>query len=1316
MKSFLRHVASVLLLSLPTLQAVAAVDTVIPMPKSMREVGAPVPLDGFRIVAANEQRAHIGAAELNQRIRSLGGKPLPVIDLQETLPDGRLIVIAPCTARELAAKAAAMKTTPSNPGRQGYVIHAERSGSTVRLYLLGSDTLGTLYAAETCRQLIVRRDGKLMLQGAEVRDWPDYKSRLIGTPFCEPFRGRWYEILSAEKKGDLVKARQIADPWITEQKRYFDWMLRAKINMAWNRVSFTPGDAPEKTTVARAALKQLHQYGLERGIESMCADTTAIGTNPKDKDNPDFRDVVFHRSHHRYFCWSRLEYHRRRAERAARFVAEAGYTGYYLHATDGGGWQNPALWNDRCELCRKTYGNDHARADAIVFGIYHDAIKKRVPNLKFTAVVYPYSGSNIDPDLIYESATATMGEGQPTRELAEQTSRELTTFLQRLNKLLPKDIFVCVRESEREPLDRMRKAWGDRPFLTYFEYAFWKGWRPYFITTPLWTKGLFYPSHDDILFGNVSGNGWQELTQLLAAECAWNVDRPGTRMFDRQAWYATGATQPPPPQRKTFASRACRFMFGDQAGPLLAPAFAENISHYFICFPDQVLDRVDIPDPVEAMAQQTRATARAAESLDRLWERQQEAELLDPLWHAYFLNIYRMTHAAHILANHRQHMLAAQRAIRQGKRKEIEKELVAAATALKQAGPKWETIKQRVQRTQALTWPTRKTSPPGLLMQLDLKELEQEGSALWNHRDELIAQYTIPKWFRDTCRKRQVVAVPTSEEITIDGRLDEPAWASAPRIARFINNRLLQLESLETVARLVYDGKTLYVAFTCYDPDPAGNAVLPSRAKSQRPVDSVDILVATNPMSKQFTRWTVDAQGNVLATHAVLDAKGQPKYVRVVSNGVQARAARGDDRWSIEMAIPAEQLPFRLKAGRSGAILLARNIVHSHPAGETESNAIVFLDGSRFDAVDKFATVRLAAEAEPGEPLEIALHVTPVQFGHETTGNGSGTRFGGDLRVETSRTLHDARITAQYTDGIKLLGKYAFAPVRSIGLMWRPEQPFSMLVPTEVPGVQCTFTLASREGEWTFVRRFGKPRRASIPPEELFVPGIDKQALAHPAFFSAFNPATISIAEGTIEFWFQPNWDVVSRRTGPRGTLAHTLFNLGPIRPNHPQLSNYSSLTLTHTYRGFLSAVIANQHYESRSVSASIRDWKKGAWHHIAFQWKLNDHDKMTMTLYVDGHLAADHCMDKTGSWPAPPLKMNQPRLPIQIGSMNTGFRPAEGAIDELRISEVRRYDAPFVPQKRFHEDNATTALFHFDSDLTATIPPNTIATAGSAQ
>ena len=463
----------------------------------------------------------------------------------------------------------------------------------LKLLLVGSDSLGTLYAAVTCRQLIVDQDGQLLLQPAALRDWPDFKTRCNGAPFSEHLRGNWYGILSAEASGDLTKARQLAEGWVAAQKRHFDWLLRAKINMAWNRTSINPGDAREKTTVAREALGAVHEYGRKRGIEAIDADTTSIGRFPQDQGNADFNGCVLSKSHGRYFCWSRLDYHQRRAERAAQWLADCGYRGYYLHATDSGGWSNPALWDDRCDQCRKTYGDDHAKADATVFGIYYRAIKQRIPDAKVVAVVYPYTGRYLDPEYIYRDAASAMGQGAAARGVAEQTSDKLTAFLKRLDSLLPPDIAICIRESEREHLDLARQAWGRRPFFLYYEYAFWKGWRPYFLTTPLMTRSLYYPDYDDILFGNVSGHGWREVMQLAGVEFAWNVNRPSAADFDSARWHDWAAMGDVPPERQAFAERACRFWFGEQAGPLIAPVFAENISHHYICFPEEVLDKVE---------------------------------------------------------------------------------------------------------------------------------------------------------------------------------------------------------------------------------------------------------------------------------------------------------------------------------------------------------------------------------------------------------------------------------------------------------------------------------------------------------------------------------------------------------------------------------------------------------------------------------------------------------------------------------------------------------------------------------------------------
>ncbi len=1180
----------------------AAIDTIIPLPKEIRAVGEPVPLEGFGIVAADDERSLIGATEINRRIVSLGGRPLPVSPLDGRLPEGRWIVVAPCTAVEIEMMKPPLKVTLAQPGPQGYVIHPNGSGESLKLLLVGSDSLGTLYSAVTCRQLIIKQKGQLLLQPAAVRDWPDFKTRCNGAPFSENLRGDWYGILSAEAKGDLIKARQLAEGWVAAQKRHFDWLLRAKINMAWNRTNINPGDAREKTTVAREALAEVHEYGRKRGIEAIDADTTSIGRFPRDQEHSDFNGSVLSKSHGRYFCWSQLDYHQRRAERAAQWLADCGYRGYYLHATDSGGWSNPALWDDRCDECRENFGDDHAKADATVFGIYYRAIKQRIPNAKVVAVVYPYTGRYLDPEYVYRDAASTMGQGEAARGVAERVSGNLTAFLQRLDSLLPPDIAICIRESERKHLDLARQAWGRRPFYLYYEYAFWKGWRPYFLTTPLMTRSLYYSDHDDILFGNVSGSGWRELTQLMGVECAWHVNRPGATDFDSAAWHDWRKVGEIIDERRAFDQRACRFWFGEQAGPLIAPVFAENISHHYICFPEEVLDRVKLNDPVSAMRQQADAASRAAASLDTLWTLQQQTPLLSGDEYGYFLNLYQMTHAAQILAGHRAAMMSARRAIQQGDRSEAMRQLANARSLLDQAAPGWTTLNKQIPQNQRLTSPARKTSTAGLLSTLDPANLRKQIDDLTARTDELIAAHTIPGWFERDCRKRELVAVRTGEPLTVDGRLEEAVWKNAPRIEHFVDRRHLRLESLETVGRLAYDDATLYVAMECLDPDPSEILTAMRGTDQYQLCDSVEVLVAPRSGSGQFAHWIIDSHGTVFDARTAKAEDGRIQYTPKWNGSARVKVSRDANLWTVELAIPRSDIDVRLEPGATARILLCRNIVHTRPEGEHEQNATVFLDGDKFQTVKKFATLRFAGAETPKPKAQVDVTLRPVTFGHETIGDGSGTYFGGDCVLETYRNLHDVRITAEYTDGVRPLGSAQIGAAPLVQLRWSPKQSMRIGVAIEVPGVVCTFVVDSREGTWRIERRFGNPRRPEVSAGRLFAPGVDGQALAMPVHFSSLDPPKLNVEEGTIEFWFQPAWDVEPRSFGPRGSLEHTLLNIGPVRPDHLYLSNHSSLTISHLSSGNLSAILSNPSYESRTVGTGIRDWRTAQWHHVALE------------------------------------------------------------------------------------------------------------------
>ncbi len=1276
----------------------AEFDTLIPYPRELEAVGAPVSLGGFQILIGPSDEATIGASEINQRIASLGIVALSTRELSSEggLPKGNLIILATCDAPIAALKLMPGEAvTAEKPGVQGYVIRSEKlDDGSLRIWMVGSDAIGTLYAAVTARQLI-QPDGKgsIAFHSANITDWPDYKKRLLGHPMSEPRRGLWYALRSFESRGETEKAREAAVQWVERKKEHYDWMLRAKINWAWSHSFLKAGKLSGNTDILRNALKEVNDYGTKRGIRTMVTGTTSVGDFPADKDNPDFKDVAYHSSHHRYFCWSRLDYHRKKAEITARMVADCGFRGYYLHAADGGGWRNPGLWNDRCKKCRETYGDDHAKADSIVFGIYYDAIRKLVPDCDFAAVVYPYSPEQLDPELVYEDAAKELGPGDEAREIAEKRTGELVDFVKQLDKLLPADIFVTVREAERSALDKMRAAWGKRRFHMYYEFAYWKGWQPYFTTAPLWTKSLYYPDYDDMLYGSMSGYGWREAMELLGAECAWNVNHPGSKNFTEAAWKELGTRLTPPSERAQFALRASRFWFGDKMGPLIAPAFAENISMGFIANPDKTLELTDIDDPLVTMMGQAEASRRATISLNKAWALQQSESILQGEDLGFFLNMHLMMHGAAITADHRALMMKVQLAINQGEREKCAALLTVARKKLEIASLQWQKLYDSADKKQLMIHYTRRRNPHGYLSYLDVSEFEKEVDELSANYEQRITERSLPTWFIRGIDHRRVRVARSDGALQIDGKLDEKTWVSAQPASNFIHQQGVRLESNETQIRLAFDQTSLYVAFECKQP-----------AEDEQ----VTFAIAKNKGATGSRQWRIARDGALTTAQFPINKKeGAWKSVAKVAS------LTGDNIWSVEMAIPLSELEVIVRAGRSCVMQFVRQ-------SKSETVTYGFVHGEALKTLKHFVLADFLESKTSLTPTQVGLNMDAPNFRHETIGTGAGTVISGGLSLLSDRPLHQIKVSVSVSDGLRLLGEHTFAKQKQIPLIWRPESRFMMRFSEEVPGVAVHFVVTADEGEWHFTRRFGSPRRVDKVPEDLFVAGIGEgQALNSPIYFPSSGPNETPWSEGTIEFWLKPNWQSEARAEGPRGSLEHAFVHMGPIRPDHPTLSNVNSLALVHNASGYLSATLASSRYRHRSANANIRDWKPGEWHHVAMQWKLIDDNKgggTTVQIYLDGQLASKETLASPKETAAEALKRSKFRPPIQIGAMNTGVRPADAAIDELRISSVRRYTKTFKPGKHLKKDDKTLSLFHFEGNLDAEGLKPLKAAVGAAQ
>ena len=1312
------------------LGGVSRIDTLIPTPQEVVATETSVCLDGAVLVQASaDPRLDIAVAELNGRMRELGAEPLAVRVDAGDIPWRAVVLLHADTAsgRQLIAQHG-LRLSDTDPGPQGYVIHWEGGAATWRVFLAGSDVQGLLYAAVTFRQLMRPVEpadgmGRVAAEVVSVRDWPDFKERQIGVPFAVNLRGAWYD-LRYQKAETFEQQQAASDAFYSAMTPYIDWLFRHKSSMM-DPVPWSWAAPPESTPAwQKAAIRRVLDHARERGIRTFYYEDISIGDYPKDQDNPDFKGILLNQGHRRYYCWSRLDYHRRKARGIAEMMRDCGYRAFYVHDVDSGGWNDPALWSRRCEHCRQTYGDDHVKANLAVFGIYHEEITRLVPDVVFVAVIYPYSPNYLSADWIAEQMRGESGDMPGLAQQAAAVAGKHRRFLERMGEGLPPDIHICVRENTRENIDLIRAAYGTRPFHFYFEFSYWKGWRPRFSMTPRWCKTFLYPEVKDILYANMSLYGYNPLTQLAAAEYAWNSAAPGAASFPgRAAWTQPDAAVTPDDVARQFAERACRDVWGDVAGPSFVPFALGNLSVYFVHDPDEVARKMGPLDMAQSMTTQAHAAMDAEAALAGLWARlggvqQAQAQGMPAMAVPYFVDYWKLALGLRIAANCKAAKLQARDAIVAG-------DMTAADTVLATLDQQLDTDEQELtsqrralEGTPSFARMFRKKDPFGALFELDVDELRNGVAAFNEERESLFASFNIPQWFAESAKSRRFVAVRTETPPLIDGRMDDTAWEQTLPIEHFVNHQRLQFASRETVAYALFDDDHLYVGFRCEDSKVAELSI-PRRARDEhQDLDSVELFLDPGRTRKTFCQWIVDAGGNVFDAARRQQAGGKLAYEVSFDSRASSAVSRGEDGWTAEFAVPFAELGGVPKEGAIWGFNVCRNIVHTRADGKTESVSAGFLDGASFHSVERFPTLGFHSRRPEQAPLDVRLDIRRPSFRVVTTGDGQASECIFDAILESSDTLHEVELRAMAFDGDRKVAHNVWRR-RCVELKWRSPKPLGMGAREPLDGIEMQFLVKAREGAWQFRHAFGSPRRTAAAPAE-FVAGVDAvgQALASPCVLpgavavKADRVPLLDPAQGTIDFWIRPDWGD-ARESSPIYWYRNVILHAGPVRHEHPYLTNNRCFAIARTGSGALVFQITNRSYKSRAVSAPLTGWRPGEWHHVACQWRLAE-GVCEMAIFLDGKTAGAQstAADKE------PFVREAEALPVQIGAMNTGVLPARAVIDELRFSHARRWTEDFTPRRHWGLDRQTRALYRFDGGLTGegaddTQVPASAGTAG---
>jgi len=343
------------------------------MPKVYRPTGGTFEPVGKAIyIEKGNRQCEIAAGELAARIAELGGKAGVVTPVAGTSKPGIYILPRMNPVAVKLTKTLSLSVTAEDPGPQGYVIRT----TSKQLVVIGGDGIGALYGAMTLRQMIrASSKGNPAIDAADLYDRPDYRYR-VGMHFRKAIQG-W-----GTKEKDPMAAYRAA----------IDWMMRFKINLLTGYKTIDPRAMPASM---KDLVKEVNAYAIERGVYPIIWLGTNVGNGRYDKGK-EFEnwDCVYSPGKgERFYCWSRDELAKANVARWAESIRQCEFKILFLHPKDGGGITSPEHWKERCELCRKRFGDNRWKASTHQFNLWARILKEKVPDLIISSPIYPYVAS-----------------------------------------------------------------------------------------------------------------------------------------------------------------------------------------------------------------------------------------------------------------------------------------------------------------------------------------------------------------------------------------------------------------------------------------------------------------------------------------------------------------------------------------------------------------------------------------------------------------------------------------------------------------------------------------------------------------------------------------------------------------------------------------------------------------------------------------------------------------------------------------------------------------------------------------------------------
>ena len=162
----------------------------------------------------------------------------------------------------------------------------------------------------------------------------------------------------------------------------------------------------------------------------------------------------------------------------------------------------------------------------------------------------------------------------------------------------------------------------------------------------------------------------------------------------------------------------------------------------------------------------------------------------------------------------------------------------------------------------------------------------------------------------ETVARPSFRAMRTNAPITPDGRLDEPAWATAPVLTDFVQQlpRTGYPATFRTEVRVLYDATNLYVASVNHDPEPERAITVGlERDFVSSNSDIFGLVLDTFLDRRNSFLFLVNPKGAVRDEQTFNDSR---TIVEAWDGISSVKTARQDSSWTVELVIPLRTLRF----------------------------------------------------------------------------------------------------------------------------------------------------------------------------------------------------------------------------------------------------------------------------------------------------------------------------------------------------------------------------------------------------------------------